>query len=61
VWVTERKNTALSRCAAIVGHLPIAEALGLEPDALADDGTDAGRHRRVEDVRTALAAVGSWR
>jgi len=61
VWVTERKNSMLSRCAAIVAYLPIAEALGLEPDGLADDGTDAGRHRRVEDVRAALAAGGSWR
>jgi phosphohistidine swiveling domain-containing protein len=59
VWVTERKNTALSRCAAIVGYLPIAEALGLEPDGLADDGTGVGRHRRVEHVRAALRAGGS--
>ena len=61
VWVTERKNSVLSRCAAIVGQLPIAEALGLPPDGLTDDGTNAGRHQRVEAVRAALGAGEPWR
>ena len=61
VWVTERKNSVLSRCAAIVGQLPIAETLGLQPDGLTDDGTNAGRHQRVEAVRAALGAGEPWR
>lgn len=57
VWLTERKNTDLARCAGAVEHLPIAATLGLADGDLLDDGSAAGRRAMVERVLARLPSL----
>ncbi|HYO32585.1 MAG TPA: hypothetical protein VES21_07025, partial [Nocardioidaceae bacterium] len=50
MWLTEHKNTLVARLAVLMARLPVAEALGLRPTDLEDDGTAGGRAAMVQRV-----------